>query len=298
MTSPRAARRIFISHAAYDTPVAKVMKDVLGRAGVGRTFLDADDLRPGDHWLPRMKEAITDCDALITLLTPQFVNRPWMSAEWACFWAAEKTTYVLRLAVPRDAVFQPMQGSQDADLDSVASVVAFLDAVAEHGDENYELAERLVERVRRARTEQAAAQTRELMHRLVTSPNAVPESVIRSLIETGHVEDLLRLHERAREPAANLTPVRLRNVAALLQQSGVGSERLIPLVSSIGNSNYQRELVIAVLLGSEPAVARRAFADALFDLLTRTAKQRVVAAADDCGFELGDKWRGIPPFGE
>jgi hypothetical protein len=298
MTSPHADRRIFISHASSDTLTAKVMKDVLGRAGVGRTFLDADDLRPGDHWLPRIKDAISECDAVITLLTPEFAGRPWMSAEWACFWAADKTTYVLRLDVPRHEVFQPMQGCQDADLSSVSSVTAFLDAVAEHGHENYVLAERLVERVRRARLEQAAAEAERLLHALVTSPTDVPDTLVRTLIRAGRTHELLRLHERADEPDANLNRPRLFQVARLLLQAGAASEELVPLVCGIGNSNYQRDLVIAVMRGEEPVEARAAFADALFDELSRVAKQRVVTAAGELDFALSDRWRGIPPFGE
>jgi hypothetical protein len=183
MLTPTATRRIFISHSAYDTLTAKVMKDVLGRAGVGKTFLDADDLRPGDHWLPNIKAAIAECDAIITLLTPEFASRAWMSAEWGCFWATGKATYVLCLDVAREDVFPPMQASQVADLKSVASMTAFLDAVAEDNVENYRLADALVQRVVRARAEQASSHTQILLDALVMSRSVDHDEVIETLMQ-------------------------------------------------------------------------------------------------------------------
>jgi hypothetical protein len=292
-----ASRRIFVSHSSYDTLAAKIVKDVLGRAGVGRTFLDADDLRPGDHWLPSMRAAIAECDAIVTLLTPEFVSRPWMSAEWACFWATGKTTYVLRLSVAPEDMFEPMRTSQLADLTSVSSMTAFLDAVAEGNAENYALAVALVERVERARSEQALAHVESLMKTLLTSIDAVPDGHVKALITAGQSEKLAHLHECVDEPGTNLTRVRLNQVARLLIQAGVASYRLVDLTRSIGNANYQRDLTIAVLASPESASARRDFADAIFDELSNVARRRVVSAATEQGFQLSDKWQGIEPYG-
>lgn len=296
-TTPTASRRIFLSHAAYDTLTAKVMKDVLARAGVGETFLDADDLRPGDHWLPSIRTAIAECDAIITLLTPEFASRPWMSAEWACFWATNKSTYVLRLDVEREQLFQPMQAAQVADITSVSSMTAFLDTVAEDNVNNHHLAQTLVERVARARAEQAAAQTERMLQELVTR-SAVPERLVKDLIAAGHVEELANLHLRVDEPGSNITPVRLYNVARFLVEAKVAPERLLPLAQSIENSNYQRNIIISVLGSAEFDEAQRgAFGDALFDYLSIVAKQRVVNAAQGLGFTLSDMWNTVPPFG-
>ena len=80
-------------------------------------------------------------------------------------------------------------------------------------------------------------------------------------------------------------------------EQGVPFEHLLPLTQSIGNSNYQRDIVIAVLGSPGPAAARAAFADALFDKLSLVGKQRVVVAAQELGFDLSDRWSGLPPFG-
>jgi hypothetical protein len=291
------SRRIFISHATYDTTVAKVLRDILGRAGVGRTFLDADDLRPGDHWLPDVRSALTECDAVVSLLTPEFKSRPWMAAEWACFWAAGKPTYVLRLGVGVPDIFEPMRTSIIGDLSSRSSMTAFLDAVARDNHDNFTLAGALVDRVVQARIEQAADDADAQFERLVTSGGAVPDEVILALIKAGREQDLASLHELTAEPRANVTRPRLHRVAQLLIASGTSSDIVLPLVLAIGNSNYQRDAVIGVLTGPEDLPARLAFADELFGRLSTVARQRVVAAAEEAGIELSDLWRGIAPFG-
>jgi hypothetical protein len=292
-----AARRIFISHATYDILVAKVLRDVLGRAGVGHTFLDADDLRPGDHWMPDMRSAITECDALVAVITPEFKDRLWMAAEWACFWVAEKPTYVLRLQVGVAGMFEPMRSAVTGDLSSRSSMTAFLDTVADGGYDNYRLATALVERVGEARVEQAAGYADAQFERLITSRGSVPDEVVLALIAVGREDDLASLHEQVDQPGTNITRPRLHRVAQLLIRSGTPSESLVPLVRAIGNSNYQRDAVIAVLNGAEPLPSRQAFADALFDCLSTVARQRVVRAARDLGVQLTGRWDGIEPFG-
>jgi len=220
-----------------------------------------------------------------------------MPAEWACFWVADKTTYLLRLGVALEDVFEPMRASQMADLASVSSMTAFLDAVAEGNTDNYTLATALVKRVERARTEQASVHVEGLMKTLLTSIDAVPDSHIRSLIAAGQIEELTHVHKRVVEPGANLTRVRLNQVARLLIQAGVASPRLVDLTRSIGNSNYQRDIVIAVLASSEPAAERREFADVIFDDLSNVARRRIVSAADEQGLRLSDKWSGIEAYG-
>jgi hypothetical protein len=290
-------RKIFISHATYDATAAKVLRDVLGRAGVGRTFLDAEDLRPGDHWLPDIRSALAECDAVVSLLTPEFKTRPWMAAEWACFWAAEKPTYVLRLDVRLPDIFEPMRASIIGDLSSPSSMTAFLDVVAKNNHDNFRLATALVDRVAQARIEQAAADADSQFERLLTSRGVVPDEVILALIKAGREEDLASLHELAAEPRANITRPRLHRVAQLLIASGTSSDIILPLVRAIGNSNYQREAVIAVINGQEAMSLRQAFADELFESLSVVARQRVVAAAREADIELSDRWSEIEPFG-
>jgi hypothetical protein len=220
-----------------------------------------------------------------------------MAAEWACFWAAEKPTYVLRFDVSLADVFEPMRTCIIGDLKSRSSMTAFLDAVAERNHDNYRLASALVERVSEARVEQAANYANEQFQRLVTSREAVPDEVVLSLIQVGRQDDLASLHEMAEEPGANITRPRLHRVAQLLIRSGTPSDMVLPLVRAIGNSNYQRDAVIAVITSTEPLQMRQAFADGLFHDLSTVARQRVVRAARDIGMPLTSQWDGIEPYG-
>jgi hypothetical protein len=289
---------LFISHFHGDSLVAEHVKDVLSRAGVAKTFLDAHDIRPGDPWESAIRKKLVACDAIVTILTPEFASRLWMSAEWASFWMAEKPTYVLRLDVPLDKVFAPMKGSQLADLGSVTSMAAFLDVVAPTNPNNHHLARSLVERVETARLEQRKSDTETMLNEIVRREAIVKEARIAEAIDAGLTEQLLTIHERKSESGANLNADRLNKIALALLQSGVPSGQAIELTKSIGNSNYQGRIVQWVIGGPDSVMDRRAFADALFNQLTVIARQRVVARAHELGFELSDRWEGIPPFGD
>ncbi|PZF61518.1 hypothetical protein DEI81_10770 [Curtobacterium sp. MCBD17_013] len=291
-----AERHFFISHDSFDHDVATVVKDVLLRAGVARTFLDVDDLQPGDPWQAKLRTALRTCDALVTLLTPEFSAKPWMAAEWASFWVADKTTYVLTLDVPLTDVFAPMTTSQLADLGSTSSMTSFLDAVAPRGLNNASLAGRLVERVAEARGQQRRTDGETLLRHVLEGEGVVYDSVLRRLIENGGAERLLQLGTTL--TGSHLTTPRLFKVAMALLGTGTSPLELIPLTSSMGHSNYQRYVIEAVLaLDTESEDTRRQFADSQFDALSEIAKRRVKGRAMALGFPLGPSWMDIEPFG-
>lgn len=291
-------RTVFISHAAYDGQTAKVLKDVLGRAGVGRTFLDADDIHPGDEWLSQIRGALTRCDAVVTLLTPQFAKRLWMSAEWAAFWSVGKPCYTLRLDVETSDVFDPMKSSQIADLGDVVSMRNFLDVVAEDNLDNQVLAERLVDRVGRARSEQRENNVEALFNRVLKTQNAVHPEVITDLIEAGASHRLAEIYHHVGEPGTNLTRLRLFAIAKLLLETGLPLATLIPLTSALENSNYKRDMVLLALAGNEPIDSRLTFADSQFAGLSTVGRQKVVLGAEKLGIALSEQWRGVPAWGE
>jgi len=294
---PTTSQKIFISHDSYDGLAATVMKDVLGRAGVGLTFLDRDDIRPGDDWQDRIKDALNDCDAVVTLLSPEFSKKPWMAAEWACFWAKDKPTYVLRLETSLEAVFGPMRRTQIADLTSITSMTAFLDQIAEDNLDNFSLAKRLVDRVGQARTEQAVTWAEAQLDRIVRKEGVVSSTTIENLVSAGLSVKLRDLYLRVDEPGSHLTAPRVFHICQALYAGGLNSAELLPLALVIRNSNYQRDLSKSVISSGEPADDKRRFLDALFPHLTEVARSKIVSHAQTQDLPLSALWAKVKPFG-
>lgn len=73
---------VFISHAAEDTGVAKLLADRLSDAGFSVWFGEFD-LRPGQHWQEQIREAIERSHVCLVLLSDATVpSEPWVSNQW------------------------------------------------------------------------------------------------------------------------------------------------------------------------------------------------------------------------
>jgi hypothetical protein len=83
-------KRIFLSHAANEDPLAKALKKSIEKAFEGRVkvFVSSaiDDLQPGQPWLESLRKALTKSEALIVLCSPYSVTRPWVLLESGGAW--------------------------------------------------------------------------------------------------------------------------------------------------------------------------------------------------------------------
>jgi hypothetical protein len=81
---------VFISHSAQDAPIARKVADHLTSEGL-RVWYDEYQLKPGDKWQERIREAIEKSRVCLVLLSWNTVSsKPYVSHEWAaiqeCSW--------------------------------------------------------------------------------------------------------------------------------------------------------------------------------------------------------------------
>ncbi len=70
-----ADRKVFISYALADKPLAKKVQATLEGAGI--QVWDADrEILPGDNWAEKVGHALEESDAMVVLLTPDSVESP------------------------------------------------------------------------------------------------------------------------------------------------------------------------------------------------------------------------------
>src|SRR5262249_11429208 len=76
--------RIFISHRSQNNDRAIQLRDWLVANGWDDFFLDLDPeqgIAPGEKWKEALRLAAHRCEAVIALVSPEWLARPWCLAE-------------------------------------------------------------------------------------------------------------------------------------------------------------------------------------------------------------------------
>ena len=80
--------KFFISHYSGDKDIAEVFSNALKDITLGQInpwfssdSSGNDGLKPGDIWFNQILAKITDSKAVVALLTPNSINRPWIYFE-------------------------------------------------------------------------------------------------------------------------------------------------------------------------------------------------------------------------
>jgi len=102
--------QLFLSHDSRDREKAQAVAHAIQRLTLGQIAVwhSSDDrpnggLRPGQIWLDEIRRQIAESRALVVLLTPQSLNRPWLLFE-AGFGAAQENCAVIPVCVGIDSV--------------------------------------------------------------------------------------------------------------------------------------------------------------------------------------------------
>ena len=97
---------VFLSHAATDQPIAKVLHDEIQRIFAGGVTFYASSVpgvvSPGSDWLESIRGNLEEAHAVIVLITPVSINRPWIWFEVGASWSKmlEGKGVILPICVP------------------------------------------------------------------------------------------------------------------------------------------------------------------------------------------------------
>ena len=73
-------RKVFLCHSSKDKPFVKKLAEELSENGI-RVWVDYEQILPGQDFTKRMEDGISECDFVIVVLTPNFLNGPWAQRE-------------------------------------------------------------------------------------------------------------------------------------------------------------------------------------------------------------------------
>jgi hypothetical protein len=125
--------KFFISHYSGDKAIAELFSGALRRITLEQIspWFSSDTsggsgLKPGDIWFNQILAKITQSKAVVSLLTPNSVNRPWVYFESGIGQALENCEVIpVCIGINRDSILPPLGLYQCYQLNDYRSVVEF-----------------------------------------------------------------------------------------------------------------------------------------------------------------------------
>ena len=131
---------IFISHVATDKPIAEILKSEIDRVFGNGVYVFISSIpgviKPGFDWLNSVKENLDNAKAVIVLITPVSINRPWIWFEVGASWSkmTEGEGRIYPLCVPEiefSELPEPLNRLQALSLGKVKHIKLFFQALCD-----------------------------------------------------------------------------------------------------------------------------------------------------------------------
>lgn len=125
--------KFFISHYSGDKKIAELFSNILGRITLGQisSWYSSDNssdngLKPGDIWFNQILNRITTSRAVVALLTPYSINKPWVYFECGIGLGLRNCPVIpVCIGIKRDDILPPLGLYQCYQLNDYRSVVEF-----------------------------------------------------------------------------------------------------------------------------------------------------------------------------
>jgi hypothetical protein len=233
------AYKIFISHTGNDTPIAEAVRDSITEAFRGdiELFLAGSDILSATEWKAELKKQLDKSDAIISIITPDSINKPWIYVEWSPFWLRDKISYTLHTGdIALDALIAPMQDRQATNITNKEKVKGFFESLARNSNTKptpYKFVDGFIATVKHA--QEAKLNNAYSVYRLTLSD--LPESddervkIAKFFYRGNEVDVFVRV---AREIRSDITKVDL--ICDVLKDSKLSHEQELEVTRSIVES--------------------------------------------------------------
>lgn len=119
----RSTYRVFVSHATADKWIARVLCEKLEAIGVV-TFRDDRDIAGGDHIPARLRQEINSADEFLVLLTPNSIDRQWVTLELGAAWQRDMRIVALLYSVKIEDIPAILHERKLIDLNALEQYLA------------------------------------------------------------------------------------------------------------------------------------------------------------------------------
>lgn len=145
MAGPGAPKKptVFLSHAVTDEPIAKVIHDEIRRIFANGVNVFASSVpgvvKPGKDWLKEIRVNLDAATAVIVIVSPVSLNRPWVWFEVGASWSRmeEGQGVILPLCVPevdKGSLPEPLGRLQAMSLGKATETKAVFQALIDQFD--------------------------------------------------------------------------------------------------------------------------------------------------------------------
>jgi hypothetical protein len=145
MAGPGAPKKptVFLSHAVTDEPIAKVIHDEIRRIFADGVNVFASSVpgvvKPGRDWLKEIRVNLDAATAVIVIVSPVSLNRPWVWFEVGASWSRmeEGEGVILPICVPevdKGSLPEPLGRLQAMSLGKAAETKAVFQALIDQFD--------------------------------------------------------------------------------------------------------------------------------------------------------------------
>ncbi len=293
--------RLFISHCDVDVEAAEQIRLVLNEIPGVSCYLQALDIHPGVEWGKGIREGARDCDEILLLMTPEYLERPWFYAEWAIFWFQEKPWTLLLLDAKLEDSFEPMRKMHVAHLDTRRSVESLLERLYNCRSPARGLAliaNDLITAVADARRRAAlllAEKYLDLLSACFRNMEDVNPELVKRLLEADRLSEILAI---AKKPE-NRSDVKRRQFAVILVNQGL-SQSASEIEPLLINNAERKNIGVACLERIKAYGERGIGADNPMDLLFTVYRrvrdpQRRNLQQEAVRLELSIDWPEVEP---
>ena len=127
-------KNIFISHSSYDKEIVKIFSELIRKVSLSQIhiwFSNDSDIEggflAGDNWFDSIIDHIKRSQVVITFITPNSNNQPWILYESGYAAALENCTLVpVKFSIDISDVSSPLQHKQIYNLSGIEDLHIFL----------------------------------------------------------------------------------------------------------------------------------------------------------------------------
>lgn len=132
--------KLFISHTDSDRKIAEEVGRILNNAFEGAIvpYFAFREIKSGDKWKDEIRKSLEECDAIVSIITKNSANKPWIFIEWSAYWVANKKYYILTSdEIKLSDLIQPMQDTQVTIVTDIDSVKGLFSRLSEDVGKRY-----------------------------------------------------------------------------------------------------------------------------------------------------------------
>jgi len=189
--------RLFITHVALHKAEAHELKEHLAQFQVA-AFVAHDDIEPTREWQAEIERALRTMDALVALISPEFLDSRWCDQEVGIAIGRGKLVIPLRRGADPHGFLGKYQGLQADGVDSSTRAQRIMDILINNPQSSTRMADALVDRVARALTYETAKRAASLVERLPGLNTRQVARLLASIEENDQVKDAFGVPGRLR----------------------------------------------------------------------------------------------------